>query len=99
MRIVNRKKFIKMVVLILAIIIALSFYFANISFSKGDIKTKSVYVSSGDTLWTIASYEQENNIYYENKDIRDIIYEIKRLNNLENNSTLAVGQKLIVKCM
>lgn len=99
MRIVNRGKFIKMVVLILGIIITLSFYFVNISFSKGDVKTKTVYVSSGDTLWTIASYEQENNIYYENKDIRDIIYEIRKLNNLENNATLTVGQKLIVKSM
>lgn len=97
MRIVNKKKFIKMVILILGIIIALSFYFSNISFSKGEIKTKTIYVSSGDTLWTIASCEQENNSYYEDKDIRDIIHEIKKLNNIDNNETLSVGQKLTIK--
>lgn len=97
MKIVNKKKFIKMIVLILGIISVLCLYFSNISFSKGEVKTKTIYVSSGDTLWTIALQEQESNMYYENKDIRDIIYEIKKLNNLENSSTLMVGQKLMVK--
>ena len=69
------------------------------SFSKGDIKTKTVNVTKGDTLWSIAREEQENNAYYENKDIRDIIYEIKKLNKLDNNSNLKIGQKLIIKSL
>ena len=99
MRIVNKGKFIKMVVLILGIIIGLSFYFSNISFSKGEFKTKEIYVVNGDTLWSIASQEQENNIYYKEKDIRDIIYEIKEMNQLEKNSTLKTGQKLIINSL
>lgn len=99
MRIVNEKKFIKIVSLIIGIISILFLCFSNISFSKGKMKTKVIYVSNGDTLWSIAEYEQENNIYYENKDIRDIIYEIKKLNNLEKNSSLNIGQKLIINSL
>ena len=97
MRIVNKKKFIRMVILIIGIIIISLIGFNNKSFSKGEIKTKTIYVSSGDTLWTIATEEQENNSYYEDKDVRDIIYEIKKLNNLDNNSNLIAGQKLVIK--
>lgn len=97
MRIVNKKKFIRMVILILGIITISLISFNNKSFSKGEIKTKTIYVSSGDTLWNIATEEQENNSYYEDEDIRDIIYEIKKLNNLDNNSNLIAGQKLVIK--
>lgn len=96
MRIVNTKKFKKMICIVVGTITIISIYFANISFSKGEVKTKTIYVSSGDTLWNIALFEQKNNEYYYNKDIREIIYEIKKINNLENNSNLTVGQKLIV---
>lgn len=99
MKIVNKKKFIKMIILVLGIISLISICFSNISFSKAEIKTKTISVINGDTLWTIAQEEQENNIYYEDKDIRDIIYEIKKLNNLENNAMLSIGQKLIVNCI
>lgn len=97
MRIVNKKKFIKMVTLIIGIIVILFIFFNNISFSKGEIKTKIIYVSSGDTLWTIAKEEQEKNLYYENKDIREIIYQIKKLNNLRNEAKLSKGQKLMLQ--
>lgn len=40
---------------------------------------KTVYVIQGDTLWTIAKREQICNPYYEDKDIRDIVYELKKL--------------------
>ena len=93
MKIVNMKKFLRMTLIVFVIIIGISLYFNNVSFSKGDIKTKTVNVTKGDTLWSIAREEQENNTYYENKDIRDIIYEIKKLNKLDNNSNLKIGQK------
>lgn len=96
MRIVNKKKFIKMVIVVLGIIFAICFYFSNISFSKGEVKTKNIYVSSGDTLWSIAMQEKENNSYYEDKDVRDIIYEIRKINELDNYSYLKVGQELVV---
>lgn len=94
MKIVNKFKFIRMLTLIL--IISALLIFSNKCFSKGEIKTKTIYVCNGDTLWQIASNEKENNLYYEDKDIRDIIYEIKKLNNLENNFNLSIGQKIIV---
>lgn len=96
MRIVNSKKFIRMIILIVGVIFSISFYFCNISFSKGEVKTKTIYVSNGDTLWSIAQNEQENNDYYINKDVRDIVYEIRKLNNIGNNSNLIVGQELVV---
>ena len=93
------KKFLRMTLIVFVIIIGISLYFSNVSFSKGDIKTKTVNVTKGDTLWSIAREEQENNAYYENKDIRDIIYEIKKLNKLDNNSNLKIGQRLIIKSL
>ena len=97
MRIVNKKKFIRMVILVMGFIMLLFICFSNISFSKGEVKTKTIYVSSGDTLWTIAKEEQENNSYFEDKDIIDIIYQIKKLNNIQNNSNLIEGQKIIIE--
>lgn len=99
MKIVNMKKFLRMTLIVFVIIVGISLYFSNVSFSKGDIKTKTVNVTKGDTLWSIAREEQENNAYYENKDIRDIIYEIKKLNKLDNNSNLKIGQRLIIKSL
>lgn len=96
MKIVNTKKFIRMVTLIAVVILAVSFYFSNISFSKEERKTKIISISNGDTLWTIAKQEQKNNKYYQNKHIRDVIYEIRKLNNLENNTNLLIGQKLMI---
>lgn len=96
MKIVNRKKFIRMIILMIGIILATSFYCCNTSFSKEERKIKTIYVSSGDTLWAIAMQEQEHNTYYQNKNIREVIYEIRKLNHLEDNANLLVGQKLIV---
>ena len=92
MRIVNIKKFIEMICIIVGIIVLLSFIFITNSYSNGEVKTKTICVSRGDTLWKIAGFQQTNNTYYANKDIREIIYEIRKLNNLENNSELNVGQ-------
>ena len=77
----------------------LSLYLTNTAYSTAEIEKKDIYISSGDTLWSIASYESENNIYYKGKDIRDIIYEIKELNNLDNNADLQIGQKIVVNCL
>lgn len=96
MRIVDKKKFLRMIIIVLGIIIVLSFYFTTFSYSKGEIKTKTIYISSGETLWAIAKEEQSTNTYYEDKDVRDIISEIKKINNLESNSNIQVGQKLLV---
>ncbi len=93
MRIVNKKKFIRSMILMFGVLILISFIFANKSLSHTEKNFKKVYISSGDTLWSIAKEEKDNNEYFENKDIREIIYELKKANDL-NNSNLKVGLEL-----
>lgn len=92
MKIVNKVKFLRTIIILGAIIIAL-IIFSNNTYSKVEINYKENYIYSGDTLWNIAEYELKNNKYFENKDIRDIIYELKNINNL-SSSELYVGQKI-----
>lgn len=54
---------------------------------------KIIIVSQGQTLWEIAKTENQYNEYYKNKDIRFIIKDIKRTNNLKE-STIYTNQKL-----
>jgi len=93
MKIVNKRKFIRSSTITIGLIIFLILLLSNISFSHTEIKYKEITVTQGDTLWSIAKYEKVNNLYFENKDVRDIINEIKYINNL-NNSNLYVGNKL-----
>ena len=93
MRIVNKKKFIRSMILMFGVLILISFIFANKSLSHTEKNFKKVYISSGDTLWSIAKEEKDNNEYFENNDIREIIYELKKTNDL-NNSNLKVGLEL-----
>ena len=93
MKIKNPIKFIRSMTILLIIIFAVIAFFYNKSYAYREHRYKIIQVSSGDTLWTIAKFERENNEYYKNKDIREIVYEIKKLNNL-NSSNLSVGQEL-----
>lgn len=95
MKIVNRKKFIRSVSITLGLILFLILVFANSSFSHTEVSFKKVVVSSGDTLWSLAKYEKNNNAYFENDDVRDIIDVIKITNNL-NNSNLEIGDELTI---
>ena len=93
MRIVNMKKFIRSVSITIGLVVFIILILTNISFSHTEVNYKEITVSSGDTLWSIAKYEKDNNVYFENKDIRDIIDKIKHINKL-NSSNLSVGDKL-----
>lgn len=93
MRIVNKKKFIRSMSITISSVIFMILMLANISFSHTEVSYKEIITSSGDTLWSIAKYEKNNNDYFENMDIRDIVDEIKYLNHL-TNSNLSVGDKL-----
>lgn len=95
MKIVNKKKFIRSLVLIFIFLMFIIFSFINKSFSHSEVSYQKLYVSSGDTLWDIARQQQNNNQYFENKDIRDVIDEIKYINNL-NTSNLNVGDELSI---
>ena len=99
MKIVNMKKFVRMVLILIGIIVISTIIFSSKSYSIGEAKEKTIFVSNGDTLWDIASQEQETNNYYSDKDIRDIVYDIRKLNNLANSETLKIGQKLVIKSL
>jgi len=90
---INIKKFTKSILTLLGGLILILLYFSNVSLSKTELETKTVFVSNGDTLWVIAENEQMNNRYYEGKKVQEIIYDIKNTNNLDD-SYLYEGQKL-----
>ncbi len=98
MKIVNMKKFVRSICILIGIIIAIVLLFPKATLSHNDGKQpnyETISVSQGDTLWSIASNQQENNPYYIEKDVRDIIKEIKKVNQL-NNSELQIGQTIKV---
>lgn len=93
MIIINKKKFTRAMLTLTIGLMLILLYFTNISFSKTELETKIISISSGDTLWEIAENEQINNKYYEGKKVQEIIYDIKNTNNL-SDSYLYEGQKL-----
>jgi len=84
-RIINKKKFVFGIFIILLSVLGISLLFSTSSYSSGAVKYKEVEIISGDTLWSIAREENRNNAYYEGKDVRLIVYEIDKLNNIGNN--------------
>ena len=82
----KKKVIIFFAILIIAIL-------AKNSYSNDDISYKTEYVVAGDTLWSIAEQEVNNNEYYKNDDIRTVVYDIKYINNLKS-SELKQGMKL-----
>lgn len=91
MKVVNKKKFIKSILVLLFLIIILVFGFSN-SFTKKEIKTTECdyIVSKGERLWDIAEQYKRPD-----QDIREYIYEIKKLNGLDE-STIYEGQTIKV---
>lgn len=93
MIIINKKKFVRTILIIVSIIFLINLIFSNKTLSHQEVSNKSVAVTTGDTLWSIAKVEQSENSYYEGKDVRDIIEDIKKVNNL-TNSNLKINQIL-----
>ncbi|MGF9916597.1 LysM peptidoglycan-binding domain-containing protein [Paenibacillus ehimensis] len=61
------------------------------AYAKGAAPAQSyVVVSQGDTLWSIASSHAAKG-----QDVREYVFQIKRLNNLKN-VTIHEGQKLLL---
>lgn len=92
MKIVNKEKFIKNISILL-IIISLLIIFSKSTYSNVEIIYKEDYIYSGDTLWNISKKEIQNNKYFEGKDIREVVSELKYINNL-SESNLKVGEKI-----
>ena len=89
----DKKKFLRAILIIVGFIFIINLFFANRTFSTQEKSKKTIYVANGDTLWSIAKAEQLENSYYEGKDVRDIIYDIKKVNNL-SSANLKVNQAL-----
>ncbi|MEI3394888.1 MAG: LysM peptidoglycan-binding domain-containing protein [Clostridia bacterium] len=92
MKIVNVKKFVRTISILLTILLSI-IIFSNKTYSKVEVGYKEECIVVGDTLWNISKQEAQYNKYFENKDIREIVNEIKRTNNLENLD-LYEGQKI-----
>lgn len=95
MRIKSVKKFVRSILIILGIILVMSLVITKASYSHGEKQYKSIYVSEGDTLWNIAKDNQINNGYYKDKDIRYIINDLMKINNL-SNSNIKVNEELLI---
>lgn len=95
MKIVNFKKFIRSIILLLFLIFVVSIIFSKATLSYKQLEYTTICVDHGDTLWKIAEEQKENNKYYKKKDVRDIVYDIKKVNNL-NSSDIYVAQELKV---
>ena len=70
-------------------------YMAKGTFSTNIINYTETYIEEGDTLWKIALIQQKNNEYYKDKEIREIVNDLKKVNNLKK-SNLSVNQKIII---
>lgn len=82
----NKFKFIRSVTIIVFLLI--TFFSTSIAKTNIEAETISYIVCKGDTLWTIGKdYKADG------KDIREYIYEIKKLNNM-TNSNIYEGQTL-----
>ncbi len=93
MKIKNKFKFIRSITILTILLFIIIALFYNKTYAYKEYNYRTIEVSEGQTLWSIAQYEKENNEYYKNKDIREIVYEIQKINNLDL-SNLYVGQEL-----
>lgn len=78
---INKKTLI-IIIFTLLIVICI---FSNNSYSNVKFSYKTIFTSKGDTLWSIAENEINNNNYYSNEDIRKVVFELKKINNLDTN--------------
>ena len=92
MKIVNKTKFVR-TISIFVILLGTIVIFSKNTYSKGEITYKEDYIYSGDTLWSIAENEIGNNRYFENKDIRYVINELRTVNNF-SDAELYEGKKI-----
>lgn len=96
MKIVNKKKFVRSMMMLIGLVILIVLgMITTTTYSKTEIGYKEDYILKGDTLWSIAEQEVNQNEYYKNKDIREVMYEIKQLNHITNDN-LEIGQKIII---
>lgn len=93
MKIVNKKKFFITGTISIIFLLIITMSISKCTLSHSEEKFTQIYVEYGDTLWEISKQQQINNNYYKNTEIRKIINDIKKANNLKT-SNLSIGQKL-----
>lgn len=87
MKVVNKKKFIKSVLITVFIVIMMCICISKaIASNEAEITEITYTVSKGETLWSIAKKYKQNN-----QDVRDYIYKIEKLNNMDS-ATIYEGQ-------
>jgi LysM repeat protein len=88
---VKQYKYKKIAILLLVVIMCVSVanVFANDKTDTNNGQYILVSVSSGDSVWNIAT--RYNN---DKKDIRELIYFIRKINGLNNNAEIHPGQIL-----
>ncbi len=94
LKITNFNKFIRSIILLIFTLIVLVLLTKNV-FSHQETKYKTIYVSSGDSIWSIAKEEIRENEIFKNKSTREVVYNIQSLNQL-SSSEIYVGQKLLI---
>lgn len=92
MKIINKRKFIRTISMLILILIGLIFW-AKATYSNVETSYIEDYIYEGETLWSIASKQLEENRYFEGKDIRFIVEELKSFNNLKT-SNVYEGEKI-----
>ncbi len=95
MRIKNLKKFIRSLIIISGLCMAIVLLIQKASYTNKEVEYKTICISKGDTLWNIAKTNQESNSYYKDKDVRYILNDIVKINKLEN-SNININQELII---
>lgn len=93
-KITNFRKFIRSILILISIILTLMILSKSV-FSHQEIKYKTIYVSEGDSIWSIAKSETKENKYFENKSTKEVVYNIQNTNKL-SSSKIYVGQKLLI---
>lgn len=91
MKIVNKRKFIKSIITLIFIII-ITFICLSQIVNKEEIETSQIQytVSKGETLWDIAKEFKQDG-----QDIREYIYEVKKINNM-TSSMIYEGQVITI---
>ncbi|MDO4778624.1 MAG: LysM peptidoglycan-binding domain-containing protein [Tissierellia bacterium] len=95
LKVKDRKKFNRFLLLTFLLFTIVSYLLIsmiNQSVAKGfqnKLEYKEIVVKNGDTLWSIAESLKED------KDIRETVYEIKKLNGIKSDE-LFIGDKLII---
>lgn len=87
----NKKRFV-IFLAIIVFVVGVTVFFSVNGDAKGCEKPEyvKVYVAEGDTLWGIASSYKKPG-----RDIREFIYELKRINSLKS-SELYIGQVIVI---